>query len=357
MRRARSSSFAAPTIRRRAAATRRRTGARSRRRCTGSRRPMPFRPRSGSSISSSEAPAPDVANFAADLNPDSLEVLTGAMLEPAAAASNSDEPMQFERQGYFRRDRDSAPGQAGLRPHRRPPRHVCQDARAGQAAYDQRRRPSASANLIPGLRAPGARRGAAGAPHEPRSGCGRRFRAPGAAVAAAARAGAAGSRRCARECARSASLPSAPASTGSRSPSASAASSISLCRASRCSCALVGAALRRRGRRRRLPIGAARRGGSLTVARGLPRRRDGGEAAGRSARRRRRSSGRSSPSSAAAWSSRESRAERRPRIVLDQLRSDDAPAEDACRERIRVTLARKLRPAAARQRASRSARG
>ena len=56
------------------------------------------------------SPSPDVANFAADLNPDSLEVLTGAMLEPAAAASNADEPMQFERQGYFRRDRDSAPG-------------------------------------------------------------------------------------------------------------------------------------------------------------------------------------------------------------------------------------------------------
>ena len=53
---------------------------------------------------------PDVANFAADLNPNSLEVLTGCMLEPAAVASNSDEPMQFERLGYFRRDRDSAPG-------------------------------------------------------------------------------------------------------------------------------------------------------------------------------------------------------------------------------------------------------
>jgi glutaminyl-tRNA synthetase len=54
--------------------------------------------------------SPDVANFAADLNPDSFEILTGAMLEPAAVASNSAEPMQFERQGYFVRDRDSAPG-------------------------------------------------------------------------------------------------------------------------------------------------------------------------------------------------------------------------------------------------------
>jgi glutaminyl-tRNA synthetase len=54
--------------------------------------------------------APDVANFAADLNPDSFEILPAAMLELAAAESNSDQPIQFERQGYFVRDRDSAPG-------------------------------------------------------------------------------------------------------------------------------------------------------------------------------------------------------------------------------------------------------
>src|SRR4051794_2808148 len=45
-----------------------------------------------------------------DLNPDSLEVLHGAMVEPALAADNADETVQFERQGYFRRDPDSAPG-------------------------------------------------------------------------------------------------------------------------------------------------------------------------------------------------------------------------------------------------------
>jgi glutaminyl-tRNA synthetase len=55
-------------------------------------------------------PDPDVANFAADLNPDSLEVVAGAMLEPAAAADNASEPVQFERQGYFCRDTDSKPG-------------------------------------------------------------------------------------------------------------------------------------------------------------------------------------------------------------------------------------------------------
>jgi len=54
-------------------------------------------------------PDPDVANFAADLNPDSVEVLTGCKLEPALAATNSAEPVQFERQGYFCPDPDSTP--------------------------------------------------------------------------------------------------------------------------------------------------------------------------------------------------------------------------------------------------------
>jgi glutaminyl-tRNA synthetase len=52
-------------------------------------------------------PNPDASNFAADLNPDSLEVLKDARIEPAIAQSNSPEPMQFERQGYFARDPDS----------------------------------------------------------------------------------------------------------------------------------------------------------------------------------------------------------------------------------------------------------
>ena len=55
-------------------------------------------------------PTPDAANFVADLNPQSLEVLTGARIEPAIAQGNASEPMQFERQGYFVRDKDSASG-------------------------------------------------------------------------------------------------------------------------------------------------------------------------------------------------------------------------------------------------------
>jgi glutaminyl-tRNA synthetase len=54
-------------------------------------------------------PVPDAANFAADLNPQSLEILKDARIEPAIAESNSPEPMQFERQGYFVRDPDSTP--------------------------------------------------------------------------------------------------------------------------------------------------------------------------------------------------------------------------------------------------------
>jgi glutaminyl-tRNA synthetase len=55
-------------------------------------------------------PVPDIADFGAELAPDSLEVLADAMIEPAAAAANDAGPMQFERQGYFVRDADSAPG-------------------------------------------------------------------------------------------------------------------------------------------------------------------------------------------------------------------------------------------------------
>src|ERR1700726_1690038 len=55
-------------------------------------------------------PAPNAADFVADLNPSSLEVLSDCRIEPALAAANSAEPVQFERQGYFVRDPDSAPG-------------------------------------------------------------------------------------------------------------------------------------------------------------------------------------------------------------------------------------------------------
>src|SRR5690606_34255300 len=53
---------------------------------------------------------PDAANFAAEINPQSVEVIAGAKIEPALATDNIDAPVQFERQGYFHRDPDSTPG-------------------------------------------------------------------------------------------------------------------------------------------------------------------------------------------------------------------------------------------------------
>ena len=65
-------------------------------------------PRSADTITCSTSPTPDAANFVADLKPQSLEVLSSARIEPAVAQAGS-EPMQFERLGYFVRDRDSRP--------------------------------------------------------------------------------------------------------------------------------------------------------------------------------------------------------------------------------------------------------
>jgi glutaminyl-tRNA synthetase len=52
-------------------------------------------------------PDPNAADFAGDLNPDSLEVLTDARVEPSLAATKPGEVVQFERQGYFCIDPDS----------------------------------------------------------------------------------------------------------------------------------------------------------------------------------------------------------------------------------------------------------
>ena len=55
-------------------------------------------------------PEPDAADFADQINPRSLELIADARLEPALAADNAHEPVQFERLGYFCRDPDSRPG-------------------------------------------------------------------------------------------------------------------------------------------------------------------------------------------------------------------------------------------------------
>jgi glutaminyl-tRNA synthetase len=56
--------------------------------------------------------APEGQDFTANLNPDSLEVLTGAKLEPSLGSAPVGRGYQFERLGYFCVDPDSRPGRA-----------------------------------------------------------------------------------------------------------------------------------------------------------------------------------------------------------------------------------------------------
>jgi glutaminyl-tRNA synthetase len=59
-------------------------------------------------------PNPDVdpegADFTANLNPNSLEILSNCMLEPNLADAQPGDSFQFMRQGYFVVDPDSTPG-------------------------------------------------------------------------------------------------------------------------------------------------------------------------------------------------------------------------------------------------------
>jgi glutaminyl-tRNA synthetase len=48
-----------------------------------------------------------VEDFTVNINPDSLEVLTGCKLEPSLAGAAVGSRYQFERQGYFCVDPDS----------------------------------------------------------------------------------------------------------------------------------------------------------------------------------------------------------------------------------------------------------
>ena len=54
----------------------------------------------------------EAEDFMVNLNPDSLEILTGCKVEPSLKDAAAESRFQFERQGYFCVDnRDSAPGQ------------------------------------------------------------------------------------------------------------------------------------------------------------------------------------------------------------------------------------------------------
>ena len=58
----------------------------------------------------SEDPSDEGRDPLTDLNPDSLEIVRGAKVEPALAQASSSQRFQFERQGYFSVDPDSQPG-------------------------------------------------------------------------------------------------------------------------------------------------------------------------------------------------------------------------------------------------------
>ena len=71
-------------------------------------------------------PDPSGDNFTAHLNPSSLEALTAARLEPALADARIEEPVQFERQGYFCLDRDFKARSPRVQPYDRTTRHLGQ---------------------------------------------------------------------------------------------------------------------------------------------------------------------------------------------------------------------------------------
>ena len=76
-------------------------------------------------------PSPDASNFAADLNPQSLEILKDARIEPAIAMSNSHRADAVRAAGLFRARQGFHARPAGVQPHDRPARHVCEGSREG----------------------------------------------------------------------------------------------------------------------------------------------------------------------------------------------------------------------------------
>jgi hypothetical protein len=62
--------------------------------------------------------------FTANLNPNSLEVIAQAKLEPSLANAPIEGRYQFERLGYFCVDPDSKPRTSRVQPHRGVERHL-----------------------------------------------------------------------------------------------------------------------------------------------------------------------------------------------------------------------------------------
>ena len=77
-------------------------------------------------------PDPDAGDFAADLNPNSLEVLTDAKLEPALAGDNAARARAVRAPGLFLPRCRLQAGPPGVQPHRRPARHLGQGVGGGK---------------------------------------------------------------------------------------------------------------------------------------------------------------------------------------------------------------------------------
>ncbi len=76
-------------------------------------------------------PAPDASNFAADLNPQSLEILKDARVEPAIADEQFARARPVRAAGLFRARQGLRARPAGVQPHHRPARYFCEGSREG----------------------------------------------------------------------------------------------------------------------------------------------------------------------------------------------------------------------------------
>ena len=101
----------------------------ARRRCTGFRRRMRCRPRCGSTIRCSRSPIPNAGDFAADLNPQSLEVLPDARVEPALAGARIRRAGAVRAAGLFLPRPGFHGRPARVQPHGRLARHLGQGVR------------------------------------------------------------------------------------------------------------------------------------------------------------------------------------------------------------------------------------
>jgi glutaminyl-tRNA synthetase len=59
-------------------------------------------------------------SFLDNINPDSLQVLTGCRAEPSLGQAQPEDRFQFEREGYFCADLKDSSRSAGVQPYRDP---------------------------------------------------------------------------------------------------------------------------------------------------------------------------------------------------------------------------------------------